>query len=340
LGVVLALEARITKDRLLDKTKELRVPEVVPCLGMHEDGAHAREIGGDHIGEDLVTDQNGLLGRYAFERERTPHCDRGGFHGVSNRIAAELVGRDPHLARVEVVRDEADLETRRPRPREPCVHPFGCHLGTTRDAGVVTIEQDEPHAPGPELAYVDEVERGHVPVRGEDAHDAALRVLCGRDGLLVLFVRLGELVDGTRDEEVVVAGGRGLEGSLDGRHAGRADRGRRKAAMEIAVVGTVGLEVVRGDLATRDVPHGRIALELHAIAKAVIEDGGDERTVVVGHGLALDDRGEREDVVIAHRDAVGAPYRGLGRGEVDLGHLDLVLVEHGAYDEVGRDGLS
>ena len=164
------------------------------------------------------------------------------------------------------------------------------------------------------------------------------------DVRLVLGERVGEGVGpvaaGDEEEERHVGGGeRGAQRGL----AGRGDRGGRQAGCGVGVPGGGRGEVFAGQfglppavqrdsggVAGDGVLHGRVDLERHTQLDAVPEHGGDDRSLLVDDGFALDDRGDREHLV--------QRTSRVGDGVEQLGSDDGVeALEHQADDLVGAD---
>ncbi len=115
-----------------------------------------------------------------------------------------------------------------------------------------------------------------------------------------------------------------MHDGLDGREARHRDRAGRQPGVAVGVVGAVDVEVGAGQRpvkpaqAARDgVGHSRVALQLHAAAQAVEENGSDVRTLLRPGRLLLDEAGERERLLgRRERQARRAPGPGGGEGAV------------------------
>jgi len=102
------------------------------------------------------------------------------------------------------------------------------------------------------------------------------------------------------DDEVPVVHLRGPRGGLDRREAGVADRRRRQPGADARVVGRVALELGVGQRlgpVVRLVPAGGVDAERDAVGEPVVDDGRDDRTLAGHPRLALDHRGDDENVV-------------------------------------------
>src|ERR1700690_145515 len=157
---------------------------------------------------------------------------------------------------------------------------------------------------------------------------------------------LGELVAagaiGAR-HKIEVVRGRGLDRGSQRSHARIGDGAGRQARVLVGVVGLVAREVRTVDdavVAVFDlggVDGGRIALQGHADPQAVRKDRGDERPLVRQLGLALDQRGERHDLVrFRGRRAQGGPglAEAIGHQAAELGRRGVARYVIGVGEEV------
>lgn len=100
----------------------------------------------------------------------------------------------------------------------------------------------------------------------------------------MLFVGLREVLLVLRNVEIQVIGVGRLKRGLECLERRRADGRGRQTLVFIGVIRTIALQVVGGNLATGDIHHGRIAVEIaqtvELAGKAVVEDRGHMRTLI------------------------------------------------------------
>ena len=160
----------------------------------------------------------------------------------------------------------------------------------------------------------------------------------------MLFVGLREILLVLCNVEIQVIGVGRLKGSLERLERRRADGRGRQALVLIGVIRAITLQVVGGNLATGDVHHGRVAIEvaqaIELACQTVVEDRGHMCALVGVETLALDDRGKVNDVVIGHLHAVALLDFCLAAGEIERFVLGVELVKHGANHIIGRRVLT
>ncbi len=109
--------------------------------------------------------------------------------------------------------------------------------------------------------------------------------------------------------------------------------------MLIGVIGAITLQVVGGNLATGNVHHGRVAVEvaqaIELARQTVIENRCHMSALIGVEALALDNRGKVNDVVIGHLHAIALLDLGLAAGKVKRLILGVELVKHGANHIIG-----
>ena len=110
--------------------------------------------------------------------------------------------------------------------------------------------------------------------------------------------------------------------------------------MLIGVIRTIALQVVGGNLAAGDIHHGRIAIEvtqaIELARQTVIENRCHMRALIGVEALALNDRGQVDDVVVRHLHTVALLDLGFAARKVKRLVLGLKLIEHGANHVIGR----
>ena len=133
----------------------------------------------------------------------------------------------------------------------------------------------------------------------------------------MLSQRLGEGVSARAiGDEIEILGRERMQHRLNGGQAGVANRARRQALVQITVVGTLDLEIGRGDgppERTRPVSYGidhrRVGLQWHAAAQAVGENAGDMCALHRRGGLLFHDRGQSQRLVDRVVRQVGGTLR-------------------------------
>ena len=121
------------------------------CIRDRQIGLHAQEVGAQHVGDQLVANDDGGIARGPYLAQGHEERGRQRLHGLRHDGQRQAV-RQLVDALVPVVGHEAERDARVARLREPETRVARHLMRVAREDGVVDVEQHEAEAKRQQVA--------------------------------------------------------------------------------------------------------------------------------------------------------------------------------------------